>query len=203
MTKKKRLILASSSPRRKELLGHLPIGFDIITADVEEFVRAKDSVELAKKNALLKTQSVWDQKLPQSSVSEFVVLGADTIVVLEDRILGKPKGIDEARKMLTLLSGRSHTVITAVALVSQHKEDVFAVHSTVEFTVITEDIMQYYLATKESLDKAGAYGIQGQGLIFVKRVVGSYANVVGLPLVEVVEHLKAFVGNSDLRECFI
>ncbi len=200
---KYKLILGSASPRRKELLGASFIKFSIKTADIEEHSAEENPAEFAQDLALQKARKVFsDVQDPKS-----FVLGADTIVILDNEILGKPVDEDEARQMLTRLSGRGHQVITAVAFVTDKKEYTFFEQTDVFFQEISDDLMQSYLATKDSLDKAGAYGIQGEGLAFIDRVEGSYSNVVGLPIDKVILNLKKFLGyetdnKGQWRECF-
>lgn len=136
-----------------------------------------------------------------------LVVGADTIVVLDGRVLGKPSGPEEARKMLTQLSGRSHQVLTGVCLLLGEKKRVFFSETIVTFHKISKDLLEAYIATGESLDKAGAYGIQGAALSFVSSIQGSYSNVVGLPVDEVLIAIKDILGKKsdetgEWRECF-
>jgi septum formation protein len=192
------LILASQSPRRKELLGWLGIPFTIQPADVDEEVleaeKARPEV-FVRRLAELKASHV----LKSSRDSNPLVVASDTTVVLDQKILNKPATVDEAREMLMTLSDREHTVFTAVSIQTRQKQYTFCVQTQVEFSKITPDILEPYLQTRDSLDKAGAYGIQGMGLTFVKGVRGSYSNVVGFPLVEFIEELRAFVCPDEVR----
>jgi nucleoside triphosphate pyrophosphatase len=177
-----RLILASASPRRAELLRAAGIEVDVHPAHVDESVRPGEHPEVyAARVALAKARSV-SQQMPDR-----FVLGADTVVVIEDRILGKPVDSADARQMLRLLSGRPHVVITAVVLIrnggsTRETADVNLERTTVEFAALSKDEIDWYAATSEPMDKAGGYAIQGLASRFVTRIDGSYSNVVGLPV---------------------
>ena len=182
---KNHLILASASPRRHELLAKLGLQFEIAPSQIEEFTlpgeKAEDFVSrMAREKAL-----DVSKRYPQS-----FVLGADTIVVHCDKILGKPKDRNDARQSLQLLSGDSHYVFTAVALVSAGDLlDVLLIRSTVAFRQLSSTEIEEYLDTDEPYDKAGSYGIQGRGSEFIAAVDGSRSNVMGLPMDEVMELL--------------
>jgi septum formation protein len=173
------LILASASPRRRELLAQLAVPFSIIPADIDERV-LPDEVPRAYtiRVAHAKAQHVARQ-FPHA-----VVLGADSIVVLEQQILGKPRDVEDARHMLTRLSGRAHTVITGLAVLNlaQQFACLDAVSTMVRFRTLSASAIEDYIATAEPLDKAGAYAIQGAAAAFVEAWDGCYTNVVGLPL---------------------
>ncbi|MBT4791442.1 MAG: septum formation protein Maf [Halobacteriovoraceae bacterium] len=201
--KKMTFILGSKSPRRKELLGASFIDFKIHSSDIEENSTLLSVEEKVQDIALQKAVAVY-QTL--NNTTNFI-LGADTVVVLDGKTLEKPADITEARKMLLRLSGRSHEVYTGVAFVRAEQRTSFFVKTVVTFHHITEDLLELYLATGDSLDKAGAYGIQGQGLSFIKEVLGSYSNVVGLPIDQVIIELKKFLGytgdeSGSWRELF-
>ena len=196
------LILASGSPRRKELLSWLNIPFEIVQTDIEEKSTQRTPRLIAEEIARNKGLAAYEvvKKHPSIGESYFPFLvAADTIVVLGDKILGKPKDIIHARSMLTELAGKSHKVITSVHLgmtstiEKRYKELIFSTETEVKFENITRDMMDLYLESGESLDKAGAYGIQGQSLMFVSHLEGSYSNVVGLPLAELVLKIKEFL----------
>lgn len=174
------LILASASPRRRELLAQIGVKFVIEVSDVEEIIDPTQSPEQQVQSlALQKAQAV------ASNHTKGLVLGADTIVVDQGSLLGKPRSEAEAREMLSSLSGKWHQVMTAVALVdaSDRTNTWTSVEITnVKFRDLTEDDIAAYIATGESMDKAGAYGIQGYGALLVERIEGCYNNVVGLPL---------------------
>ncbi|HEX2947754.1 MAG TPA: Maf family protein [Clostridia bacterium] len=174
------IILASSSPRRRELLTQAGIPFTVMPGDVDE-----GSVKLygtpsqkAEQLARMKAEDV------AKKVGKGIVLGADTIVVCDDEIFGKPADEEHARRMLENLSGRIHLVITGVALVNAETGETKSGHeiTKVSFAELTKDEIEAYLKTGEHLGKAGAYGIQGKAALFVKSLNGCYSNVVGLPL---------------------
>lgn len=183
-----KLILASASPRRRELLTQVGVSFVIEVSDVEEVLDDTLSPELQVQSlALQKAQAVAAQH------KDGLVLGADTVVVDAGSLLGKPQNTEEAAKMLRSLSGKWHQVMTAVALVDANdtKHEWTSVEITnVKFRDLTEDDIAAYVATGESMDKAGAYGIQGYGALLVERIEGCYNNVVGLPLQLVAKGLR-------------
>jgi septum formation protein len=173
------IILASASPRRSELLEQIGVAFSVQPADIDETPRTAempgDYVErLAREKALAVAVS-FPGKL---------VLGSDTSVVLDNAILGKPSGEHEARAMLTELSGTTHQVMTAIALAQGVRCESLLVTTEVTFRSLSGDEIAAYVTTGEPMDKAGSYGIQGLGGIFVKELKGSYSAVVGLPLQE-------------------
>jgi septum formation protein len=177
-----RLILGSASPRRAALLRELGIDFAVHPSDVPENpMPGEDGAVFARRAARDKALAV-----ARARPGDWV-LAADTVVVLDGEILGKPRDAEDARRMLGLLSGRRHLVITAVALTSPggRAEGEVTVQSAVEFRVLRETEIETYVAGGEPLDKAGAYAIQGGASGFVRSVAGSYSNVVGLPLDEV------------------
>lgn len=183
-----KLILASASPRRRELLTQVGVSFVIEVSDVEEVLDDTLSPELQVQSlALQKAQAVAAQH------KDGLVLGADTVVVDAGSLLGKPQNTEEAAEMLRSLSGKWHQVMTAVALVDANatKHEWTSVEITnVKFRDLTEDDIAAYVATGESMDKAGAYGIQGYGALLVERIEGCYNNVVGLPLQLVAKGLR-------------
>lgn len=173
------LILASASPRRRELLAQLAIPFTVLPANIDESVwPAEAPRDYALRMAHTKAQHIA-QHYPTA-----VVLGADSIVVLDQQIFGKPRDREEARHMLSRLSGREHTVLTGVAVlhVAQHFVSLDAVSTLVRFHPLSASAIERYVATGEPLDKAGAYAIQGAAAAFVASWDGCYTNVVGLPL---------------------
>lgn len=180
-----RFILASSSPRRKELLQLLDIDFIIDPSDTEEFMDSSiSSVELVQKLALQKAKDV-SLRHPGD-----YVLGFDTIVVLDDQPLGKPKDEEEAYQMLKSLSNRKHLVLTGVAIVKDDYEDVFYDYAEVIFNKMTDDEIYEYIASKEPMDKAGAYGIQGYGARYIKYIKGDYYSVMGMPVMKLYNKIK-------------
>lgn len=193
------LVLASQSPRRKELLGWIDVPFIIRKSDVEEHSDSTDHTLFAEEVAAQKGNDVWDSFLEKDRFNPLIV-ASDTVVELNGRIFGKPKDKEEAREMLLTLGGKTHNVVTAIFLKAKFdeevKEKVFSVKTQVKFHEIREDILDPYIESEESLDKAGAYGIQGKGLTFVESLKGSYSNVVGFPLVEFLDELKTFLGRE-------
>ena len=171
------IILASSSPRRRELLSMIGLNYVIETSGEEEVQpHGLPPAEFVKTLALQKAQPVADMH------PEDCVIGADTIVYLEGDILGKPHTPDVAKAYLRRMQGKQHVVFTGVAVLKNGKVDVRHCETTVTFAPMTEREIDAYVATGEPLDKAGAYGVQGPGGIFVERVEGNYFNVIGLPL---------------------
>ena len=171
------LILASKSPRRKELLKQIGIPFVVVVSDAEEVSgNSWTPAALVIENAKRKARAVAE-KYPDSPV-----LGADTVVSLEGKIFGKPKDKDEARKMLTALSGKMHEVTTGLALINRNEIRTTSVTTKVFFDTMTKADIDAYIATDEPMDKAGAYAIQGKAARFIEKIEGSYSNVVGLPL---------------------
>lgn len=178
-----RLLLASSSPRRQSLLKAL--GFDLIIAhpNVDEFQMPNEgAVEMASRLAQAKVQSVQEP-------IDIPCLAADTLVLLGDEILGKPTSPEHAKEMLQKLSGRGHEVITAFAVRFRHRVKTGLVRTKVTFRPLSEAEIEAYTRTKEPMDKAGAYAVQGP-VVFVDEIFGSYTNVIGLPLKEVLDMLK-------------
>jgi septum formation protein len=192
-----KFVLASASPRRKELLGHLQIPFEIIVKSIVEESHFIDPVNFSRHIAQMKGAGVYEDYNKLHPHENVLVISADTVVNLEEKIFGKPANVDEARKILSELSGRTHSVFTAVAFnfffkgnFSQHA---FVEETRVTFNPITDDLMERYLSTGDSSDKAGAYGIQGPSLTFISKVEGDYANVVGFPLSRFVIECKNFL----------
>lgn len=189
-----KIILASASPRRRELLSSAGIAHEVLVADIVEAPRANETPETyAARNAFEKTLTVASRHVPKGTNA--VVLGCDTIVVKDGDILEKPKDAAEAKHMLKRLSATSHTVVSGFCLIdgkTHEKLDAQIVKSVVTFRALTDLEIDRYIATGEPFDKAGAYGAQGRGAVFVEKLEGSYTNVVGLPLCQVVESLKTF-----------
>ena len=184
------LYLASASPRRRELLRQLGVRFEVLSQSVPERRRAGETPEaLVERLAMEKAGAGWAQL---AAAQELPVLGADTVVVVDQQVLGKPAGRDEALSMLALLSGRRHRVLSAVALMGQDGLRVAVSESWVSFRVMDSAERAAYWASGEPADKAGAYAIQGLGALFVRRLEGSYSGVMGLPLFETAELLREF-----------
>ena len=173
------LILASASPRRRELLAQAGFTFEVRPADVDESVRpGEDPTAYVTRLAREKAQAMFNAAGDPAAV----VLGADTTVTLDGHILGKPEDAADAARMLRLLSGRVHQVVTGVAVVTTQGVEAAAEVTAVSFAAMSEADITAYVATGEPMDKAGAYGIQGMAAKWIPRVEGCYFNVVGLPL---------------------
>lgn len=196
------LVLASASPRRRELLAQAGYRFAVEAADIDESLwPGEDPAEYVRRLASEKAQAVFARCvgdavagdgawLQGSARGPLVVLGADTTVVLDGAILGKPADSEEARAMLRRLSGRTHTVLTGIAVVSQSGPLAAVDATAVRFDEIPEAELAAYTATPEPLDKAGAYGIQGYAARWIPRIEGDYFNVMGLPIARAVRLLE-------------
>jgi septum formation protein len=183
-----RLILASASPRRRELLAQAGFTFDVHPADVNEDLRpGEDPIAYVVRLAREKAECVFAQ-IPASL--PLVVLGADTTVTIDSHILAKPADAADAARMLRMLSGRTHRVITGVAVVTAKGSQVAAEVTGVQFLSLSDEEIATYVATREPMDKAGAYGIQGPAAKWIPRIEGCYFNVVGLPLALVATMLE-------------
>ncbi len=183
-----KLILASGSPRRKELLALLNIPFEVIVSNFDERIDQDKKLEdEIKRLSFGKAKSVFDKN------EDAVVIGADTIVTIDNKVLGKPKDQEDAKRMLTLLSNNVHTVITGVTIMSKDKTETFASSNKVYFDQLTDDEIKEYILTKEPMDKAGAYAIQGIGSKFIKKIEGDYYSIVGLPINQIYQKLRAFI----------
>lgn len=182
-----KIILASASPRRRELMVLITTEFEIITADVDETIEdgtsPSDAVMMLSYKKAKAVSDIHEGR---------TVIGADTVVVCDDVILGKPENRENAKEMLSMLSGRSHQVLTGVTITDGEKTDTFFVSSDVTFFTLTEEEINSYAESGEPDDKAGAYAIQGKGSLFVEKINGDYFNIVGFPVSEVNRHLKVF-----------
>jgi septum formation protein len=197
-----RLVLASGSPRRRDLLMQAGYVFEVAAADVDESVLAGEGADeyvkrLAEEKARVVLRCYLDPTHDGATVMNgaprLVVLGADTTVVCDGAILGKPENAEDAKRMLRMLSGRVHEVLTGVA-VATTAGVVSGVETTlVTFSVISEGELEAYCATAEPMDKAGAYGIQGYAARWIPRIEGDYFNVMGLPIARVVRMIEAAV----------
>jgi len=196
----KRIYLASRSPRRRELLKQMGVPFELLLlredlrrgADVDETPLPDESpgvyvLRLAGAKVKVAVRQIAYRGLPQKPV-----LAADTTVVFDDRIIGKPENAEQATRILRALSGREHQVLTAVALALREQVETQISVSSVWFNELTDTDIRRYVETGEPLGKAGAYAIQGRAGAFVTRIAGSYSGIVGLPLVETAELLKKF-----------
>lgn len=182
----RRLILASKSPRRRYLLEQAGLEFDVIPSDIDENAVALDSPDMyVQRLAKAKAEAIAHR------FRDRWVIGADTIVLIDDRILGKPDGRAAAREMLQRLSGQTHQVFTGVTICCDavNKIHTESVRTDVTFKTLSPGEIEWYIQTDEPFDKAGAYAIQGLGTFLVRSICGSYTNVVGLPVCEVIEYL--------------
>lgn len=182
-----KVILASASPRRKEILQNTKLNFDIQKSDIEEVILENESPEdMVVRLAYEKAYDVAQKN------KDKLVIGADTIVALDNEVLGKPKDQNEAYQMIKRLSNKTHKVITGISLINLKENKIIKdyVVSFVTFKDLSEDSIKDYINTNESLDKAGAYGIQGYGALLVKNIQGDYFNIVGLPISRLSDLLK-------------
>ena len=183
------IILASASPRRKEILENTNVKFKIMASSIEELrLEGESPCQMVMRLAFEKGIDIASRQKSD------LVISADTIVVLDNTVLGKPKDEIEARKMITSLSGRTHQVITGISLINldNNKKIIDYVISNVKFKNLSEEDINDYIRTKESLDKAGAYGIQGYGALLVEEIQGDYFNIVGLPISRLSDLLKKY-----------
>ena len=197
-----RIILASASPRRKEILGNIVEDFEIKVSEVDERAieeqvlrTTDDMVEAGRLMTVLLGKAKANAVFEEEDDKDVTVIGADTCVVTRDEILGKPKDREDARRMLRKLAGQKHYVITGVALISKDKVRTFYEETEVEFADaddFAEDAIERYIASDEPYDKAGAYAIQGRGGVLVKRINGDFYNVMGLPLSRLAKELWTF-----------
>ena len=182
-----KLILASQSPRRKELLGLFHIPFEIRVADIDETMDPNgDPFHEVARVSRCKALAIPREE-------EDVVIAADTIVVCQGKVLGKPHSQEEAQQMLTLLSGRDHQVMTGVTVLRGQQESVFTEVTDLHFRELSQGEILAYVRSGEPMDKAGAYGIQGGAALFCSRLVGDYYNVMGLPVCRLGEVLRQMV----------
>jgi len=179
------LVLASASARRRELLKEAGIEFVVRPASILEIPFDKEApLDFSRRMAREKARAVWAEN-PRG-----YVLGADTVVVVDDSLLGKPQDENDAARMLRLLSGREHQVTTGVCLIGEGFEDVRSASTLVEFSRLGDSEIRAYIQSGEPMDKAGAYAIQGDASRWIARIEGDYSNVVGLPLALVLEILR-------------
>ncbi len=190
------LVLASASPRRQELLRNAGIEFTVCPADIPEDALPDESpTDLAVRLAREKARAVFKQiQAGKSNCDGQLVLGADTVVVVDHHTLGKPENATDAQRMLRLLSGRRHEVTTGVCLIGEGFEDARSETTEVEFGRLKDDDIRMYVETGEPMDKAGAYAIQGVASRWIPRIDGCYFNVVGLPVALVCKMLRDHSG---------
>ena len=182
------IILGSQSPRRRELLEKLDLPFTILTADIDETVRP----ELTPGQAVADISARKAAAILRQASEDDLVITADTIVVLDGKIMGKPHSPEEAEQMLSSLSGRTHQVYTAVTLHSHARQKTEVACTQVTFRPLDPTEIRAYIASGEPMDKAGAYGIQGRGAVLVSHLEGDYFNVMGLPLCTLCQMLRSF-----------
>lgn len=192
-----KIILASQSPRRKELLERVGFDFEIIVSDADENIKESNPGRFVEQLSRRKADAVVPQIVSRMDGEDYLIIGSDTVVVLEDSILGKPKDEEDAVRMLLSLSGRQHSVYTGVTLlrvrngvVDESGSQTFSEETKVFMYDISESEAREYVQGKEPMDKAGAYAIQGQGERFIRSIEGSFSNVVGLPAARVYQIIK-------------
>lgn len=189
------IILASASPRRRELLDQIGIRYDVMPVDIDESAACGESPQaLVQRLAMEKATAAW-----QLSDKNIPVLGADTLGVLDGELLVKPENLAHARRMLKAMSGRTHRILSAVAIRHQGGHDSCVNISKVTFKSISDAEIDAYWASGEPQDKAGTYAIQGLGAVFVKHLEGSYSGVMGLPLYETWELLSRLNESKNER----
>lgn len=189
-----RFILASGSPRRRELLSNAGYTFEIIPSSADETLPEKIAPDDAVK--ILATKKCEDVL---NNNTDAVVIGCDTVVAIDGEILGKPESESDAFAMLSSLSGNTHSVFTGVCIADKNKKEVFCVETKVKFYPLSDETINSYIKTGEPMDKAGAYGIQGLGAVLVESFNGDYYTVVGLPLAECQRVLAKFGINGKIK----
>jgi len=191
----KRLILASSSPRRAQLLKLIGLEFEIIESKLNE----RDEVYTVPEVHVLELAEKKARKVAEN-ISDAIIVGADTIVVLNNQMLGKPRTANEARAMLRKLSGKTHTVYTGLAIIDKPSENVISDYerTRVTFRELNDQEIEQYVQTQSPMDKAGAYGIQDQSAVFVTKIDGCFYNVMGFPLAKFYQTLQTFLHRSAM-----
>lgn len=186
------VILASASPRRRELLGYVVPSFEIIPADVDETLpKGIPAAKSAEYLAVKKAEHI------SALYPESVVIGSDTVVIIDGEILGKPADEADAYRMLKLLSGKVHTVVTGVCISKGESKRSFSESTEVEFYPLSEEEIRAYIATGDPMDKAGAYGIQGEGCVLIKGIKGDFFTVMGLPAARLKREFASFTGSIE------
>ena len=201
-----KFILASQSPRRKELLSRVVSDFDVRVSHVEEVVPASlQPQEVVMHLAKIKAEAVARELRLEQPAQRFAVIGADTVVVLDHQIMGKPKDRADCVRMLSALSGREHAVYTGVAVVVDGRTESFYERTTVRFLQLSDEEINWYASLDEPYDKAGAYGIQGYGSLLVEGICGDYFNVMGLPVASLRRRLLSMgvlsLPKVDKKDC--
>lgn len=191
----KKIILGSASPRRRELMAQIGLEFEVVVSNKEEYYESTIPEEIVKELALMKAENVTSELEAKRQLKDMVIIGADTIVVLDDQILGKPRDEEEAFEMLTNLQGRAHQVFTGTAILSYDETGERLVQNQASETKVyvhemNRDEILSYIKSGEPMDKAGAYGIQGAFAAYIDRIEGDYYNVVGLPVSYLYQQLK-------------
>lgn len=189
------VILASASPRRKELLGYIVPRFEIIPADVDETLPEEIPAEKSAEFLAVKKAEHISAQYPES-----IVIGSDTVVIVDGEILGKPSDEADAYRMLKKLSGKVHTVVTGVCISQGEKKKSFSKATRVEFYPLSDEEIRDYIATGDPMDKAGAYGIQGEGCVLIKGIAGDFFTVMGLPAARLKRELAEFTAMAGGRE---
>lgn len=200
---KMKFILASKSPRRREILSELGLDIEVVTSDADESFDASLSPREAVEYISRVKGEATREKLRSEGrdLSDTVIISADTVVSAEGRILGKPRNAEDAREMLRMYSGRTHSVLSGVTVILGEKVVSDSEETLVSFDEMTEEDIDWYIKSGECFDKAGAYGIQGRASIFVRGIEGSYHNVVGLPTSLLRRLLRDALGVSLIDSC--
>lgn len=180
----KHIILASASPRRKEILELADLKFDVMPSDAQEITTKTAPNEVVMELASIKAKDIYKKSEKQS-----MIVGADTVVAYQGQILGKPTDEADAKRMLTMLSGQTHEVYTGVCVIEDGKTKTFYEGTKVTFYEISDEQIDRYIKTGEPMDKAGSYGIQGKAAVFIKGIEGDYYNVVGFPIARFLQEI--------------
>ena len=180
----KHIILASASPRRKEILELADLKFDVMPSDAQEITTKTAPNEVVMELASIKAKDIYKKSEKQS-----MIVGADTVVAYQGQILGKPTDEADAKRMLTMLSGQTHEVYTGVCLIEDGEAKTFYEETKVTFYEISDEQIDRYIKTGEPMDKAGSYGIQGKAAVFIKGIEGDYYNVVGFPIARFLQEI--------------
>ncbi len=185
-----KIVLASASPRRRELMKLITENFTVCSVDADETLPEDISAEKAAEYlARIKAEGA------SACIADCIIIGCDTTVVADNSVLGKPRDKEECRIFMNTLSGKTHTVITGCAIVSKEKTTSFSVATDVTFRKLSNEEIEEYISSDEPYDKAGGYGIQGKGALLIEKINGDYFNVVGLPVSRLNIELKAFINN--------
>lgn len=199
----KKIILASASPRRRELLTQIGLDFDVVVSETEEKITSTEPAKVVEELSAQKAEAVWgwmhlqidaDSVEKIAATQDYIVIGADTVVACDGKILGKPGTVENAVVMLRMLQGREHEVYTGVTILSskngEQRKLTFHERTVVHFSPMSEEEIREYVATGDPMDKAGAYGIQGFCARYIRGIEGDYNNVVGLPVGRVYQELR-------------